>query len=76
MITEKRLPYNSIFLVVLFIVVLMPVAAQACSVCGGGYTQKQQDAYLFITILLASMPLIMGGGLVFWFYRKFRNQTE
>lgn len=50
----------------------LPGISWACSVCQGGYTPKQVNAYLITTCLLASMPIIMAGLIFYWIYKRYK----
>ncbi|MBI4945807.1 MAG: hypothetical protein HY840_05330 [Bacteroidetes bacterium] len=60
-------------LVVLFATV--PFIADACPLCqgGGGYSQATLASYKIITGFLASLPMIMGGGIFWWIHKKKKN---
>lgn len=45
----------------------------ACAVCGTAL-EASRKAFIYSTALLSLAPLIMLGGLFFYFYRKYRNR--
>ncbi len=61
-------------------VVLLPAAAQACPVCFSGNGEENRAAFLITTAFLTALPLVMIGGVVWWFRRRFvqieRARTE
>ncbi len=61
-------------------VILLPAAAQACAVCFSGNGEENRAAFLFTTVFLTALPLVMIGGVVWWFRRRFvqieREQNE
>lgn len=50
--------------------------AFACSVCKGGYTKPELDAYLLTIIILGSLPLIICVTLFSWIYHKNSSKKE
>jgi high-affinity Fe2+/Pb2+ permease len=63
-----------------FGVVLLPAAAQACPVCFSGNGEANRAAFMITTAFLTALPLVMIGGVVWWFRRRFvqmeRERTE
>ncbi|HEY4798707.1 MAG TPA: hypothetical protein VII99_06475 [Bacteroidia bacterium] len=64
--------------VLILVVLLLPYAADACPLCqgGAGYNQQTLTAYKSVTAVLASLPLVMGGGIYWFIRRKFRNSEK
>ena len=60
------------------IAMFLPHIADACPLCQGGqgYSPKTLTAYKSITAVLASLPLIMGGGIFWYLRKKFRNAEK
>lgn len=56
---------------------VVPFIADACPLCqgGGGYSQATLTSYKVITGFLASLPMVMGGG-IFWWIKKKRQAFE
>jgi len=52
----------------------LPFFSDACSVCGGGYSEEQVNAYLLITGLLAGMAIIMMC-LLFWGLHRYNKKA-
>ena len=45
---------------------LLPAAALACPVCGGGTTDRNAKAFAGTTALLSLLPLTLFGGGIWW----------
>jgi len=60
-------------LLVLFLA--LPFVADACPLCqgGAGYSQATLTSYKVVTGFLASLPMVMGGGIFWWIYKKKKN---
>ena len=54
---------------------IIPEFSWSCSVCGGSLTEEKAAAYLAITGLLVSMPVLMLGILGVWIYHRYK-QTD
>ncbi len=54
----------------------LPIITRACSVCLGGYTPEQLNAYLITTGFLASMPIIMAGLIFYWIYKRYKQNIN
>jgi hypothetical protein len=48
----------------------LPFFVKACPLCQAGATKRSQKAYNETIVLLASLPLIGGGGIFYWLYSK------
>lgn len=53
---------------------LVPATAEACSMCA--FSQVERQAYLYPTLLLMVVPLVMLGGFVFWLWRASQNDAR
>ena len=62
-----------ISLQIIIVLTFFPFITDACSVCGGGYTKEQINAYLIITALLAGMAITMMSLLFLGLYRSNKN---
>jgi succinate dehydrogenase hydrophobic anchor subunit len=62
-------------LLILFMISLFHYA-DACSVCGTDYTEKEIQAYTFITFLLMLLPIGAFGFLGLWIGRKYINYDK
>jgi hypothetical protein len=62
------------FIVVLLLV--LPFVVQACPLCQAGATKRTQKAYNETIILLASLPLVGGGGIFYWLYSKRKHSND
>ncbi len=65
-------------LMVLFLTI--PFFANACPLCQGGqgYSQATLTSYKLITGFLATLPMVMGGGIYWWIkkrIKKFENSS-
>ncbi len=54
--------------------VLIPSMSWACSVCGGALAEDKADAYLVITALLVSMPILMFCLIGVWVYKRYKHE--
>ncbi len=63
-------------LVIIVSICIMPFLAGACPLCQTGATKRSQKAYNETIILLASMPLLSGGGIFYWLYSKKKHESE
>ena len=50
-----------------------PQAARACAVCMSGTDEGSRFAFLLTTAFLSALPLLMGGGVVWWLWRHARE---
>ena len=50
-----------------------PQAVHACAVCFGGQEGDTRMAFILTTVFLTFLPLLMIGGVVWWFRRRFRQ---
>ncbi|MBE7411228.1 MAG: hypothetical protein L6Q54_00585 [Leptospiraceae bacterium] len=48
----------------------------SCSVCGGPVSKNALDAYLFITILMTSLPVILIGIFFFLVKRRIKDESK
>lgn len=58
---------------VLFIAML-PLLADACSMCGGAVTPEKKSAYVGTTVFLAIMPLLVTGLIFAFILKKYRGR--
>ena len=59
-----------VYKIILFtILLILPSLINACPMCQGGPTEDTITAYKVVTLMLTSLPLILGGG-IFWWVRK------
>ena len=63
-------------LLIIFFIALVPVLADACPMCKGGGTRQTAFAYKSITAMLASLPLLMGGGIWWWINSKLKSKNK
>lgn len=54
------------------LLVVLPEAALACSVCYGGETESR-TAFILTTVLLSVLPPALVGSLVWWIWRQVRE---
>ncbi len=67
---------NSACLVlVVAVALLLPGAAEACSVCGPG-TEESRVAFIVTTGLLTALPLLMIGGALWWLRARIADLEE
>jgi hypothetical protein len=66
----------SILIVILFLA--LPFFADACPLCqgGAGYSQATLTSYKVITGFLATLPMIMGGGIFLWIRKRSREEEN
>ena len=67
---------KNIWLSIFSILILLPAIAGACPLCQGGASEKTAIAYKGITLFLALMPIIGGGGIFYWIYCKNKTQEN
>ena len=48
----------------------------ACSTCSSQYTQEKLLAYYTITLLLMSLPFIVGGSIFLYVYKKHKARKN
>ncbi len=53
---------------------LLPVLAEACSMCGGAVTPEKKSAYMGTTVFLAIMPLLVTGLIFAFIFKKYRGR--
>ena len=53
-----------------------PRLAFACSVCTAARDDKTQDAFMYTTILLSGLPLLMFAGAAFFIWWRLRAQRR
>jgi hypothetical protein len=56
-----------------WLIVQLPVVAQACSVCTAGRDEENQTAFLLSTLFMSLLPLIAIGTLVYILWRRIRK---
>lgn len=63
---------------ILSVILLSPSIADACTMCQGasGYSKATVNAYRGITLLLAFLPILGGGGLFYWIYKRYKKLEE
>ena len=54
---------------------IIPSFLYACAVCFSS-TGKSIYAYYITTAAMTAIPLLLVGGLAFWFYRIFKNNDQ
>jgi len=54
---------------------LFPVYISACSVCFVG-KEGTMEAYYGTAIVLSLLPLLMVGGLAFWVFRRYKQNSD
>ncbi len=54
------------------VILIIPSLANACPMCQGGPSEDTITAYKVVTLMLTSLPLLLGGG-IFWWVRKQRK---
>jgi hypothetical protein len=57
----------------LFVALLLSANAWACPVCGQAKSKEVEWAYIAMTLVLSLSPLLMGGGVIWYFVRKGRQ---
>ncbi len=55
------------------LVLAAPSVGQACAVCAGGAEEEVRAAFIATTGFLTFCPLLMIGGVIFWFRRRFKE---
>ena len=65
-------------LILVILLIALPFFADACPLCQGdaGYSQATLTSYKVITGFLASLPMVMGGGIFWWIYKKKKNMEK
>lgn len=66
--------YTSIIL--FLFIFLIPLVGSACPMCQGGPTKDTILAYKGITLFLALLPILGGGGIFYWIYLRSKNIKE
>jgi hypothetical protein len=51
-------------------------AAMACPVCGQQTTDKNQAAYMDMTVFMSLTPLLAMGGVVLWIYWRVKQAEK
>ncbi len=59
--------------VAFLLVLAAPSVGQACAVCAGGAEEEVRSAFIATTGFLTFAPLLMIGGAIFWFRRRFKE---
>ncbi len=49
---------------------LLPFLSEACPMCQGGTSKDTIFAYKGITLFLALLPVLGGGGIFYWIYLR------
>ena len=62
-------------ILIISVLSVLPGLQWACSVCGGVLAEEKADAYIWITGLLASMPVLMFGILGTWIYYRYKDSV-
>ena len=57
------------------LLLLLPAAAHACAVCGAG-VDRNRAVFLFTTILLSVLPLILVGAGLLWIALRSRERLK
>lgn len=54
---------------------LFSIALFACATCvdSTGFSQKSREAYYFITILLSSVPILVGIGIILFVRKRLKD---
>lgn len=50
--------------------------ALACPMCQSGYSPKSIFAYKIVTVFLTALPLVMGGSLVWWVRKRYKDSSN
>jgi hypothetical protein len=53
-----------------------PRAAAACAVCSAGREDETRVAFLWTTVFLSVLPLLMAGGIALWLRRRVREHAR
>ncbi len=61
---------------VAFVLASAPTIAEACSVCMTGREDENRIAFLVTTVFLSLLPLAILGGVVYWIWRRMRDQSQ
>jgi hypothetical protein len=56
--------------------VIFPLLSNACPMCQGGPSENTIMAYKCITLFLALMPIVGGGGIFYWIYLRTKKLNE
>ena len=63
---------KKIYFLILVLMIAMPFLADACPLCQGGegFSDATLRSYKIITGILASLPVVMVGGIFLWIRKK------
>jgi hypothetical protein len=53
-----------------------PRAAAACAVCSSGREDEARIAFLWTTVFLSALPLLLAGGIALWLRRRLREHAR
>ncbi|MCZ2356595.1 MAG: hypothetical protein LC115_07905 [Bacteroidia bacterium] len=54
----------------------VPAMVLACPMCQSGYSPKSIFAYKIVTVFLTALPLVMGGSLVWWVRKRYKDSSN
>lgn len=66
----------NISFVIFLAIFLLPLMVGACPMCQGGPSKDTVLAYKGITLFLALLPILGGGGIFYWIYLRSKNLKE